>query len=44
MGYFLGCKISNILGMPDIPDFFFLGGGGMGGMGVNSRCLVQAYV
>ena len=24
---FLGCKISNILGMPNIPDFFFLGGG-----------------
>ena len=28
-------KLKYILGMPDIPDFFFC---------VNTRCLVQAYV
>ena len=44
MGIFFGAaKFQLFLSMPDIPDFF-LGGGGMGGGGVNSRCLVQAYL
>ena len=33
-------KFQIFLGMPDIPEFFFL----EGGLGVNSRCWVQAYV
>ena len=33
-------KISNIFGVLDIPEFFYLGGGG----GVNGRCWAQAYV
>ena len=40
-------KFQIFFGIPDIPDFFFfffsVGGGG-GGLGVNSRCWVQAYV
>ena len=40
--YFWAANFQIFLGIPDIPDFFFLGGGG--GLGVNSRCWVQAYV
>ena len=38
---FWAAKFHIFLGMPDITDFFFFWGGGLG---VNSRCLVQAYV
>ena len=42
-GYiFWAANFQIFLGIPDIPDFFFLGGGW--GLGVNSRCCVQAYV
>ena len=44
MGIFFGAsKFQLFLSMPDIPDFF-LGGDGGGGVGVNSKCWVQAYL
>ena len=42
--FFGAAKFQIFLGMPDIPVFFFFGGGGRGGVGVNSKCWVQAYV
>ena len=45
---FWAAKFQIFLGMPDIPDFFLIffqvGGGGGVGLGVNSRCWVQACV
>ena len=42
---FWAANFQIFLGIPDIPDFFFIfWGGGGGGLGVNSRCWVQAFV
>ena len=47
--FFWAANFQIFLGIPDIPDFFFFfwgggGGVGVGGLGVNSRCWVQAYI